>query len=250
MKHDAQHSLPFPSIILVGPPNAGKTTLFNTLTGSRYKTMNYPGSTVSYHKGKTLSTLGFPAEVVDTPGIQSLNVCSLDQEITYRFLFEKEHKEVVVVVVDATQLGRHLYLVEQIKECGFALMICVTMEDMLIENGKVLDVEELSKQMGVPSVILDARKESKLSRLLSKVREVQISMQPKCIQAPQVLSMEEIRARHEKTEKIEKRVLQGRFTGREKQLHTHRLLLHFTFWQTMSIHDVEPPSLHCKQLRP
>jgi len=242
MKSDVQSSpsdTP-PSIILVGPHNSGKTTLFNGLTGSRYKTVNYPGSTVSYHKGKLIPALGSPTEtatnacgsvsacgsvIVDTPGIQSLTACSLDQEVTYRFLFEKEvSKDVVVVVVDGTQLGRHLFLAEQIKECGFAIVLCVTMEDMLIEDGKCLNTEELSKQMKLPSVILDARKKGQLSRLISKVREVEKGMQPRRIQSP--ISPEEIPSRHQKTEAIEKQVLPGGFSGRKKQFHTDRLLLH------------------------
>jgi ferrous iron transport protein B len=119
------------NITLVGPQNAGKTTLFNTLTGLNYKTVNYPGATVSYCVGQARPSLALLATIKDTPGIPSLTPSSPDHEVTCDQIFKCAIHDIVVAVIDATQLSRHLYLVEQLKESGFSLLLCVTMSDVL-----------------------------------------------------------------------------------------------------------------------
>jgi ferrous iron transport protein B len=116
----------FPVIALVGQPNAGKTTLFNALTGSHFKTSNYPGATVEYSVGKLILNNGFnngfEALVLDSPGIISLTPNSPDEEVTVNALFNHPKfglPDVVVVIADSTQLSRQLYLVKQVIDSGF-----------------------------------------------------------------------------------------------------------------------------------
>ncbi|MBM3274019.1 MAG: 50S ribosome-binding GTPase, partial [Candidatus Sericytochromatia bacterium] len=123
-------------IALVGPPNSGKTTLYNALTGSRFRTVNYPGATVEYSVGDALPQLGLSAQILDSPGLSSLNAHSPDEEVTIRALFSHPRlgtPDLVVVVADASQLSRHLYLAQQIIASGFRTVVAVTMVDMLQE---------------------------------------------------------------------------------------------------------------------
>src|SRR6185437_14628710 len=95
------------SIALVGSPNSGKTTLFNWLTGSRFKTVNYPGSTVDCYQGMTLPNYGERLSVVDTPGVYSLTPQAADEEVTYEVLSGQKQfgqVSVVIAVIDATQM--------------------------------------------------------------------------------------------------------------------------------------------------
>src|SRR4030081_922565 len=105
-----------PLIALVGSPNSGKTTLFNWLTGSRFKTVNYPGSTVDCYSGETLDTYGDRISFLVTPALYSPHPQHADQEVTFEVLSAKRKladASAVVAVIDATQLERQLYVVRQ-----------------------------------------------------------------------------------------------------------------------------------------
>ena len=138
-------------VALVGPPNAGKTTLYNWLTGSRYRTVNYPGSTVEYQVGRTLDTYGESFEVFDTPGIRSLNAISPDEAITIDSLCEGNQFRLLgalVVPVDSTQLSRHLLLVRQLQESGFEIVVALTMSDVAEASGLKIDMPLLTERLG------------------------------------------------------------------------------------------------------
>lgn len=150
--------------VLVGSPNSGKTTLYNWLTGSKFKTVNYPGATVEYSVGKLQDHLsglqdGFSPVVIDTPGIYSLQAQSEDEKVTFGTLFENrsEQKEIngIIMVIDGTQLGRHLALAEQLKQTGYPIIYIVTMVDLLIKNKMLFHTELLKKELEAPVILFD-----------------------------------------------------------------------------------------------
>ena len=153
-----EHSL---TVALAGNPNAGKTTLFNVLTGLRQKVANYPGVTVERKEGTWL--LGDripPASVIDLPGLYSLDATSLDEQIardviTGRIEGQPE-PDVIVCVVDATNLDRNLYLVAQLLEYGRPLVVALTMIDVARKRNLEIDVEQLSLALGVSVIPVTA----------------------------------------------------------------------------------------------
>ena len=154
-----------PLVALVGSANSGKTTLFNLLTGSHYNTINYPGATVEFAIGPGKTFPGFSCRVMDTPGLTSLIPASLDEKVTVDALFAKHRPDVVVAVVDANQLSRHLYLVKQLQDLGFNLIIALTMTDLLDRKGRGVDARKLSELLDCPVFPLDPRKKDKALEL-------------------------------------------------------------------------------------
>ncbi len=144
-------------IALVGSPNSGKTTLFNWLTGSKFKTVNYAGSTVDAHRGSTLPVYGPALTVLDTPGIYSLQPHGRDEEVTLETLTATDDVRAVILVIDGTQLNRQLYLVRQMQELGLPMVLAVTMMDIVKESGRRLDLEKLSELCDAPVVRVDGR---------------------------------------------------------------------------------------------
>ena len=146
-----------PYVVLSGNPNCGKTTLFNALTGLRAKVGNYPGVTVERKEGRLL---GLAKEsnlmLLDLPGTYSLSPQSLDEQISRDVLFhrlpEVPPPSLVVVVVDASNLQRNLYLATQIIELGYPTLIALNMIDVARENGQEIDPLSLSDALGVPVV--------------------------------------------------------------------------------------------------
>ncbi|MDD5609456.1 MAG: FeoB small GTPase domain-containing protein, partial [Ignavibacterium sp.] len=125
-------------ITLVGPPNSGKTTLFNLLSGKNLKTVNYPGSTVEYSIGKIQSKFGINADILDSPGIISLNPNSPDEEISVNSLYNHPvfgSPNLVIATVDASQISRHLLLSMQLIASGFNTIIVLTMNDLMEKRG-------------------------------------------------------------------------------------------------------------------
>src|ERR687890_978236 len=150
------------TVALAGNPNAGKTSLFNALTGMRQKVANYPGVTVERKEGVwPLHADGTHARLVDLPGLYSLDAASIDERIARDVLTgrvaEVPRPDVVVAVVDATNLERNLYLTTQLLEMGRPLVVALTMVD-LAERARVeIDAEKLSASLGVPVVAVTAR---------------------------------------------------------------------------------------------
>ncbi len=162
-----------PLLALVGSANSGKTTLFNALTGSHYNTVNYPGATVEYALGASRHLPEFSCRVMDTPGLTSLVPSSPDEKVTVDALFKEAHQpDVVLVVADANQLSRHLYLFRQLQELGFPLVLVVTMEDLLRRKDLRVDETRLSELLDCPVISMDPRKPDRLPELSGVLRGV------------------------------------------------------------------------------
>ncbi len=139
------------TIALAGNPNAGKTTVFNRLTGSRQHTGNWPGKTIERKSGR-YKHAGMWIEVVDLPGTYSLAAYSEEEIVARDFLLEGQ-ADVVVVVVDASNLERNLYLVVQILELQIPVLIALNMTDMAETIGFEIDIDDLSEELGGTPVI-------------------------------------------------------------------------------------------------
>lgn len=160
-----------PLIALVGSANSGKTTLFNLLTGSHYSTVNYPGATVEFAIGPGKVFPGISCQVMDTPGITSMVPASLDEKVTVDALFTAHRPDLIIAVVDGNQLSRHLYLVKQLQDLGFDLVIALTMTDLLKVKGCEVSEQKLSEIMDCPVFTLDARQKKQVvefGNLISK----------------------------------------------------------------------------------
>lgn len=162
-----------PLITLVGPPNSGKTTLFNYLSGKKYKTVNYPGATIEYSITKFLDKFGISGNLMDSPGIVSMVPNSPDEEVTISNLFEHPtfgKPSVIIVSIDVSQFSRHLLLAKQIIECDFNIIIALTMNDILEEKNYYIDKNILSKRLGCKVIKADPRTGTGIDELINAVK--------------------------------------------------------------------------------
>ena len=154
---------------IAGNPNSGKTTLFNSLTGSRYKVANYPGVTVEKREGKVALPDGSQHTIVDLPGTYSLNGTSLDEVIATQALLGDittvPAPDIVVAVIDASNLERNLYLATQLIDSGIPIIIALNMLDIAEKRGFTIYAELLSRLLDVPVVSLVAREGKGIDRL-------------------------------------------------------------------------------------
>ena len=149
---------------LVGNPNCGKTTLFNALTGSNQYVGNWPGVTVEKKEGRA-EVDGKPVTVVDLPGIYSLSPYSMEEIVARDFIIG-EGPDAVIDIVDATNLERNLYLTVQLLELERPLVLALNFMDEVKARGDQIDVERLSKELGVPVVPITAKTGEGLDELL------------------------------------------------------------------------------------
>ncbi len=160
-------------IALVGPPNCGKTTLFNTLTGGRQKTANYPGVTVERKSGQLRTPVGHTIELLDLPGSYSLRARSPDEAITRDVVLGRQTQEglpdAVVCVTDATNLGQHLRLLLELRQLGRPLILALNMMDIAEKRGCQISIETLSKQLGIPVVTTVAMRKHGVQDLLGEI---------------------------------------------------------------------------------
>ena len=155
------------TVALAGNPNSGKTTVFNNLTGARQHVGNWPGVTVEKKEG-SLSYEGYDIKVVDLPGVYSLTAYSLDEVIARNFVVD-ENPDVVVDIVDASNLERNLYLAIQILEMGAPLIIALNMMDMAESRRYKIDVDVLAREIGVPVVPMVATRNQGTQQLLQTI---------------------------------------------------------------------------------
>lgn len=163
-----------PLITVVGPPNSGKTTLFNYLSGKNYKTVNYPGATVEYSIAHLQKKFNIRANVIDSPGIVSLSASSPDEKISVGALFKHPiygPPDLVVVTVDSSQLSRHLLLVKQLLNSGFRLVIALTMNDLLKKKKLSVSLVKLKLALNCEIVQIDGRTGEGINKLLRVIDE-------------------------------------------------------------------------------
>ena len=147
---------PLPLVAVAGSPNAGKSALFNALTGARQKVGNYPGVTVERHSGRVMLADGRPVELVDLPGAYSLDPASPDEAVTRDVLLGQQKGErqpdALVIVVDASNLDNHLRFALQLIELGHPTIIALNMVDLAKRDGLELDPKALERELGVPVI--------------------------------------------------------------------------------------------------
>ena len=143
-------------IALVGNPNAGKSALFNALTGARQKIANYPGVTVERKFGRFVLPTGEPVEMTDLPGAYGLDPTSPDEEVTSKVVrgqFPGEAEpDVLVIVLDASNLEQHLVFAQELLSLGKPTVIALNMVDLAERDGLVLDPLVLQQELGVPVI--------------------------------------------------------------------------------------------------
>ncbi len=154
---------------LAGNPNSGKTTLFNSLTGSTAHVGNWPGVTVDKREG-VYKKLPERVHIVDLPGIYSLSPYTPEEVVSRNYILE-EHPDVIINIVDATNLERNLYLTTQLIETDIPVVIALNMMDVVEKNGDKIDKKALESLMGVPVVEISALKNKNLAALMKTAYE-------------------------------------------------------------------------------
>ena len=197
-------------IVLIGPPNSGKTTLFNWLTGFKHRVINYPGSTVLLSIGKLLEKYNLPAHLTDSPGIYSLFPKSQDEQTTKKSLFENKNISAVLLVLDASKLEIQLPLFFQLKDAGFSLVIALTMWDILPKNS--LNPIELQNSLGIPVIPIKGLIGEGVGKLIEALRP--LSKETKAIQEPVQWSQKKFNEAFKKS----KRIVQNSFAKNKENL--------------------------------
>lgn len=156
-------------IALAGNPNCGKTTMFNALTGANQYVGNWPGVTVEKKEGKVKSKRAKGEEVIvtDLPGIYSLSPYTLEEVVSRDYILQ-ENPDVIIDLVDATNIERNLYLTTQLVETGVPVVIALNMADLIAKRGMKIDTKRLSMLLGCPIVETSALKQTGLSELIDE----------------------------------------------------------------------------------
>lgn len=162
-----------PRIALVGMPNVGKTALFNKLTGSFQRVANFPGVTVEKKTGWVSENGEKILEVIDLPGIYSLDATTLDEKVTKDFLLKKENAtsaDLFVLVLDATNLDKSLFLALQLKELGYPLVIALNLMDEAKKRNLTLDLEKFAHKLNAIIVPTSASSGEGVSELVHSIK--------------------------------------------------------------------------------
>ncbi len=157
------------SIALAGNPNSGKTTVFNALTGARQQVGNYPGVTVERVEGSR-SYKGRDIHIVDLPGTYSLTAYSVEEVVARNFIIDS-HPDVVVNVIDSSNIERNLYLATQLMEMSVPLVLAFNMSDIARHRGLIFDIEKLSDFFGAAIVMMVGNKSEGITELLDAIIE-------------------------------------------------------------------------------
>jgi ferrous iron transport protein B len=169
-------------IALVGNPNSGKTSLFNSLTGLNQKVGNFPGVTVDKKTGDFSVSPNIEAHVTDLPGTYSLYPRRADEWVSYRVLLEQDPEtrpNMVVLVADASNLKRNLLFASQILDLKIPVVIALTMMDLARKKGTQIDIEGLELDLGVPVVSVNPRKEKGIVELKKAIELVATNHRPR-----------------------------------------------------------------------
>ena len=156
------------NIALVGNPNSGKSSLFNALTGLNQKVGNFPGVTVDKKSGVSVLAPGLTVNIIDLPGTYSLYPKRADEWVTYKVLLNQDpavRADMVVLLVDASNLKRNLLFCSQIIDLKIPVVVALTMMDLAGQKGIEIDVEGLERELGIPIVIVNPRKNKGIPQL-------------------------------------------------------------------------------------
>lgn len=154
---------------LVGNPNSGKTTLFNHLTGSSAHVGNWPGVTVERKEG-VYKALGEPISIIDLPGIYSLSPYTPEEVVARNYILD-ENPDLIINIVDATNLERNLYLTTQLIETQCPVVVALNMMDVVEKNGDKIDLEVLEKELGTPVVPISALRADGIKILMTRAKD-------------------------------------------------------------------------------
>jgi ferrous iron transport protein B len=169
---------PVPLVAVVGNPNAGKSALFNALTGARQKVGNYPGVTVERHTGRLALPDGRPLELVDLPGAYGLDPTSPDEAVTRDVLLGKQKGErlpdALLIVLDAANLDNHLRFALQLIDLGLPTVIALNMIDLARRDGLELDRAKLEEELGVPVIETVAVRRRGVDKIVASLSELLI----------------------------------------------------------------------------
>lgn len=166
-------------IALVGNPNSGKTSLFNCLTGLNQKVGNFPGVTVDKKTGAVVVSSTMQGNVIDLPGTYSLYPRRLDEWISYKVLLNQDKEiraDVIVVVADASNLKRNLLFCTQILDLKCPMVIALTMMDLAKSKGIEIDIAELERELGVPVVPVNPRKQKGIQQLKKAIEQTALQL--------------------------------------------------------------------------
>ncbi|MFW6336622.1 MAG: FeoB small GTPase domain-containing protein, partial [Phycisphaeraceae bacterium] len=161
-------------VALAGNANSGKTSLFNTITGLRARTANIAGTTTELREGAASLPSGRKAELIDLPGTASLASLRQDERIAVDTILgrgdaDAEAPDAIVLVIDATQLQRQLYLAGEVLELGIPTLVCLNMTDLADRAGVKIDRAALSERLGCPVLPTVAHKSSVKKQVLERV---------------------------------------------------------------------------------
>src|SRR5215204_3132140 len=166
-------------IALVGNPNSGKTSLFNALTGLSQKVGNFPGVTVDKKTGSTVVSESMAGNIIDLPGTYSLYPKRLDEWVSYRVLLNQDKDlkaDLFVVVVDASNLKRNLLFCSQILDLKKPVVIALTMADLAKRKGIHIDLPELERELGVPVISVNPRKQKGIAALKKAIDQTAVNL--------------------------------------------------------------------------
>ena len=156
-------------LALIGNPNCGKTTMFNELTGSKQYVGNWPGVTVEKKEGNIRNKNNI--SIIDLPGIYSLSPYTSEEIITRDYIFN-ENPDIIINIVDASNIERNLYLTTQIIEMGIPVVIALNMMDIIEKRGDTINIEKLSSEIGCPILEISALKGKGLKEVIQKAEEL------------------------------------------------------------------------------
>jgi len=179
-------------VALIGNPNTGKTSLFNTLTGLNQKVGNYPGITVDKKTGFCKLSDSISANIIDLPGTYSLNASSEDENIAVKILSAKEsthYPDVVIVVADVENLKRNLLLFTQVKDLGLPTVLAINMQDLMQDKGITIDITALEQEFHTKIVLLSSKKNTGITELKDVILNYKkVSLMPCVIKSNSILT--------------------------------------------------------------